>query len=264
LVCKDNFSNRWKGANGVKRLLSGLFFALLLGGTTLMTWAAATTPDKGEAAVLFGNEDAGWVNYQINEGLQVFINSDEEDFARAGLSYRLNECFGVKAGMTYDNIPADSNHPTVSGQSKFNPFGEFNWSLPVGNNTRFIGKYDYDYFGKDWQTYEAFIRVEIFPRQYVHAGVRGDMGDGAAEYDLYKANNEAADNKEMMIFIRGDFGWQWKRFSLKLRPLLYVYGTWLHDYDLAYQINDKMSVLFNMNSLYDKEEKYRLGLQFQF
>jgi hypothetical protein len=251
-----------EGANGVKKLFSVLFFGLMLGGITLVTWAAETAPAKGDIALLFGNEDAGWFNYQVTPNLQAFIQSDEEDFARAGVSYRINEYFGFKAGMTYDN---DLKYE-AEGQSETNPFGEFNWDLPVGNNTRFVGKYDYDYFREKWQTYEAFIRVEMFPHQYVHTGIRGDLGDWADEYDLNSEDDEpnGADNKEMLIFIRGDFSWQWKKVGLRLRPLLYVQGTWLHDYDLTYKINDKTNILFNMNSLYDKKEKYRMGLQYKF
>jgi hypothetical protein len=253
-----------EGANGVKKLLSVLFLGLMLGGTTVVTWAAEVAP-KGEAALLFGNENAGWVNYQVTKDLQFFVQSDEDDFARTGISYRLGDHFGAKAGMTYDNISPDSYHPTVAGQSKTNPFGEFNWDLPVGNNIRFSGKYDYDYYGKDWQNYEAVIRVQMFPNQYVYSGVRGDFGDGAMEIDLDSEDNEInADNKEPIIFIRGDFSWQWKRVGLNLRPVLYVQGTWLHDYDLSYKINDKMSVLLNFNSLYDKKEKYRAGIQYKF
>jgi hypothetical protein len=251
-----------EGADGVKKLLSVLFLGLMLVGVTMVTWAAETIPARGEVAYLCGNEDAGWFNYQMTKNWQAFVQSDKEDLIRAGLSYRINEYFGLKTGMTYDN---DLKYEE-EGQSKTNPFAEFNWSLPVGNNTRFIGKYDYDYFGEKWQTYEAAIRVEMFSHQYVHAGIRGDLGDWADQYDLNSDDNDDddADNKEMMIFIRGDFGWQWKRLGLKLRPLLYVYGTWLHDYDLTYKINDKTNILFNMNSLYDKKEKYRLGVQFKF
>jgi hypothetical protein len=244
----------------VKKWFVILFLGIMLGGVSAVTWAAAPAPEtKVDAAFLFGNENAGWINYQASNNFQVFVQSDEDDSARLGLGYRLGKYFGVKAGLSYNGDPEFEAEKT-------NPFGEFNWDMPVGhNNTRFIGKYDFDYYGEKWQTYEAAVRVEIFPKQYVYSGIRGDRGDWAAHYDLNHDDDEVkADNKEALIFIKGDFGWQWKKFGLKLRPLLYIQGIWLHDYDLTYQINQKTNLIFNMNSLYDKKEKYRLGVQFKF
>lgn len=248
-----------EGVNGVKKWFVILFSGLMLGGVATATWAAAPgSAAKVDAALLFGNENAGWINYQMTPNFQLFVQSDEDDSARLGLGYRLGKYFGIKAGMYYKEDPEFEAEKT-------NPFGEFNWDMPLGKNyTRFIGKYAHDYYGEKWQTYEAAIRVEIFPGQYIYSGIRGDRGNWAAQYDLNDDDDEVADNKEALIFIRGDFGWQGKKFGLKLRPYLYVQGIWLHDYDLTYQINEKTNLLFNMNSLYDKERKYRLGVQFKF
>jgi hypothetical protein len=239
----------------VKQILLILMLGTMLGGAATAT-LAAETDSKGEVAALLGSEDIGWFNYQLNNNFQFFAEV-EEDFARSGFGYQWGESFSLKAGATYDDTP-------LSGESEVNPFAVCNWTLPFGNNTRFMGKYAYDYDGKDWQTYEAFIRVEIFSKQYVRVGVRGDLGDGADKYDYDSDDDDDADNKEMMIFLRGDFEWEHKRFGLKLRPILYVQGIWLHDYDLTYKVNDRWNILINANSLYDKEMKYRTGVQFKF
>jgi len=241
----------------VKKLISVLFILAMLGGIAVTTQAAESNY-KGELALLGGNVDTGWFKYQLTDNLNTTLFYDEE-LLRGGLQYQFGDRFGVKAGVLYDSEATDNNPDA----SETIPYGGINWNLPIGENTRLIGYYDYDYQGEDWQTYEAAIRVELFPKQYVQVGVRGDVGDGVEE--IYDYDDDAdADNTEAMFFIRGDFGWNWNKVSLKLRPLLYVQGVYLHDYDLTYKINDKWNIMLNVNSLYDKETKYRGGIQFKF
>jgi hypothetical protein len=243
-----------EGENMVKRLMAVLIGLLLLGVVATSGLAAEEKSYKGEITGLFGNEGIGWGSYRFTDKLE-FEGCYEDEKLNAGLHYSLNDRFGVKLGALY--------HINNSGDdSAVVPYGGFNWLLPVGNNTRFVGSYDYDYSGKDWQTYEGYIRIEMFPKQYVHAGVRGDAGEGAEEYDYN--NDGKADNKEPIFFIRGDFGWQWKKVGLRLRPVLYVQGDYFHDYDLTYKINDRWNLMLNVNSLYDKDNKYRAGAQFKF
>lgn len=240
----------------MKKLISVLFILTLLGTVAVTTRAADSS--RGELALLGGNVDAGWFKYQLTDNFNSILFYDEE-LLRGGLQYQFGERFGVKAGVLYDSKATDSDPDA----SETIPYAGINWNFPIGENTRLIGYYDYDYQGEDWQTYEAAIRIEIFPQQYIQVGVRGDAGDGVEEICNYDDNPDP-DNTEAMFFIRGDFGWNWKKVSLKIRPLLYVQGIYLHDYDLMYKINDNWNIILNVNSLYDKDVKYRGGIQFKF
>ncbi|HEY8463194.1 MAG TPA: hypothetical protein VIM29_04110 [Bacillota bacterium] len=243
----------------MKKVVSVLLMLMLLGGVPVLT-RAAEAGSKGELVGLAGNVDAGWFNYQLTNNLKATLLYDEE-LLRGGFQYQFGEKFGIKAGMLYDDDLSDN---VLSDTSKTHPYAGINWNLPFGNNTRLIGYYDYDYRGKEWQTYEAAVRVEMFPNQYIQVGVRGDAGDGVEPIYNYDDDLSDVDNTEALFFLRGDFSWTWKKLSLELRPLLYVQGTFLHDYDLKYKVNDQWSIMFNMNSLYDKETKYRGGVQFKF
>lgn len=248
------FFLQWKEQDSVKKLFSVLLSLVMAGGIAVA--AQAAEPDfKGEVAGLIGNESTGWVNYQFTKHIKATLFYDDE-LLRAGAQYQFGDRVGIKAGMTYDSDVA-------AGDSETNPYGGINWNVPLGVNTRLMGYYDYDYSGKDWQTYEATLRVEMFPNQFVQVGVRGDAGDGAEHYTNYDDNADV-DNTEAMFFLRGDFGWQWRQMTFKIRPLLYVQGVYLHDYDVMYKVNDRCNVMLNINSLYDKELKYRAGVQFKF
>jgi hypothetical protein len=249
-----------EGENIVKRLMAVLVGLLMLGVVTNSGLAAEKSADKsykGEITGLFGNEGIGWVNYRFTDKLELNSLYKDEKLS-AGIHYKLNDRFGVKLGALYNTDDSE----ITGDDSAVTPYGGFDWLLPVGNNTRFMGSYDYDYSGKDWQTYEGYILIEMFPKQYVHAGVRGDVGEGAEEFNY--DNDSDPDNKEPLFFIRSDFSWQWNKVGLKVRPLLYVQGDYFHDYDLTYKVNDRCNLMFNFNSKYDKDNKYRVGAQFKF
>lgn len=234
----------------VKKLFSILLSLVMAGGIAVAA-RAAEPAYKGEVAGLVGNESTAWFNYQVSKNIATTLFYDDE-MLRVGARYQFGDRLGIKAGMTYDSEPA-------ADVSETNPYGGINWNMPLGSNTRLIGYYDYDYRGKDWQTYEAALRIEMFKNQFVQVGVRGDAGDGVVITDF-----DGVDNKEAMFFLRGDFGWEWRKMTFKIRPLLYVQGTYLHDYDVMYKLNERCNIMLNINSLYDKDLKYRAGVQFKF
>jgi len=229
----------------VKKIYIGLLTLLLLGGLTTAALAAETS--KSELALLSGTKESstGWYKYQFNQSWS-FATIYEDENLKTGLNYAFSDRFQFKFGVNHD-----------FDEAKNFGYGGIGFTLPFGNNLKFTGFYDYNYRDEEWNRYETAIRIEAFPGQYLFAGVRGETGSGAPEYDY---NTE----KEALLFMRGDFSWQIKKFSINIRPLLHIKGEYFHDYDFKYQINDRASLVLNMNSLYDQEIKYRFGAEFKF
>lgn len=200
---------------------------------------------QGEISGLVGNQNQAEGSYRLNDQLNL-ESAFKDDSLKAGLHYQLSEAIGLKAGLRYD-FP--------DGQSS--AYEGFDFLVPFGTNLKLSGFVDQNYEGNDWTRYETAVRIEMFPKQYIFAGVRGDWGSGAPTYP-YRPSKEA------ILFLKGDFGWTWGKVGLSLDPVLYVEGYWFHDYTLSYQINDRTSLLVNVDSRYDRELKYQAGVSLKF
>lgn len=221
------------------------------GDATSTTAQTASTPPaetpqyRGELSGLIGDENSATGSYKLNDQLNL-DTAYKDDRLNAGLHYQVSEVVGLKAGLRYD-------FPT--GQSS--PYEGFDFLIPFGTNLKLSGFVDQNYEGENWTRYESAVRIEMFPNQFLYAGVRGDWGSGAPTYD-YRPTQEA------ILFLKGDFGWTWGKVGLKLDPVLYVEGYWFHDYTLSYQMNDRTSLLLNVDSRYDRVVKYQAGLNWKF
>lgn len=207
---------------------------------------------KGEFTVLGGSPGFVGLNYDFSQKWS-FSGQYEEGILHSGIIYQPSDRFGLQLGLRYDIDAKESIG-----------YGRLDYSIPFGSNLRFHGYVDTNYEGKDWTTYETAIRIELYPDQYLHVGFRGDTGDGFQGWD-YNIDDDGNLDKDPMIFLKGDFHWLLKkRLDINLRPLLYVKGTYLHDYDIKYLFNERMALMLNINSLYDNDYHYRLGFQIKF
>lgn len=200
---------------------------------------------QGVISGLLGNQNSFTGSYGWNGQLDL-ETAFQDDRLKAGLHYQVSEAIGIKAGLRYD-------FPT--GQSS--AYEGFDFLIPFGTNLKLSGFVDQNYEGANWTRYETTVRIEAFPNQYIFAGVRGDWGNGAPIYD-YRPTQEA------ILFLKGDFGWNWGKVGLDLDPVLYVEGFWFHDYTLSYHMNDRTSLLVNVDSRYDRTVKYQAGLSYKF
>jgi hypothetical protein len=213
--------------------------------------AAEERSYRSEFGVMGGTDSQAWVSLWMGKSLQfsVLYNKDDADaIYRGGFLWQPSANFGLKLGSRYDPDTGESDGYTG-----------INFKIPFGNNLQFAGWADSNYEGPDWVRYEVAVRIEMFKNQFVLAGVRGDSGDGFIPYD-YNLQNDPS------IFLKGDINWTTKneKFTLQLRPLLYIKGTYFHDYDFAFNFNKKTSLILNYNSLYDTEPNYSAGLRWRF
>jgi hypothetical protein len=149
-----------------------------------------------------------------------------------------------------------ANYDTIDKETV--PYGGFDYQTRFGDSSlNLYAAYNYNYQGKDWADYETSIRIQMYERFFIYAGVRGDVGEGAPTYDYNT-------DKEPELFLRGDLNWNWGKFEFNMRPMIYVTAQWFHDYTIKYPINDRTTLMVNMNSLYDNQMKYRAGVQFKF
>lgn len=239
---------QWKGINLLKRLSIGLLVILLLCGVFSLVLAEESNY-QGEVTALVGNDHSsiGWMKYHLTDQLDfTALYDDEYEAFKAGVEYDFTDRFGVMAGIRYD-----FNDKNTIG------YGGFDFVIPFASNLELSGYYDYNYAGENWSRYETAIRIEMYKGNYLYAGVRGNRGSGAPIYD-YNKDNEA------LLFMRGDFSWQFGKFGLHLKPLLYIQGEYFHNYDLKYTINDHTNFILNINSLEDQELNYRAGIEFKF
>jgi hypothetical protein len=229
----------------VKKSLICLISLLIILGVTLPSQAADST-FKGDITGYLGNGSGLVGDYQLNDNFTLSGTYRMDlDLLRAGLEYQPSDRIGFKAGLNYDTKQSES----------FNYYG-IHFSLPFGDNLKIHGFYDRNYLNVDWANYEVALRIQMYENHFLDAGVRGDMGSGA----IFRNN----DSKEALLFLRGDFNWQMKKFNLQLRPVLYVTGYLLNDYTLTYNLNDHTDVVVKLNDVYEAETKYQVGLKLKF
>jgi hypothetical protein len=209
--------------------------------------AAVERSYRSEFGVMGGNDGRAWAGFWLGKSLQFNVLYEDEIY-RGGFLWQPSANFGLKLGSRYDPDTEVSDG-----------YGGIDFKIPFGNNLQFAGWADYNYEGPEWTRYEFSVRIEMFKNQFVHAGVRGDSGDGFVPYEFNPENDPA-------IFLKGDINFVSKseKFVLQIRPLLYIKGTFFHDYDFAYNFGKKTALLFNFNSLYDTELNYSAGLRWRF
>ena len=222
--------------------------------------AQAEESNKGVFTALAGNKSLVQGSYQLTDNLRLNadmgeiysylekLNDNKKDyFFRTDLHYQITDWLGVKVGGRYDSDPSETT-----------PYGGLDFFAPFGSsNLKLTGYYDYNYQGKDWTSYEWAWRIEMYPNQFLYAGVRGDSGTGFKHYSYNTVNDP-------LFFIRGDFNWQSSKFGLNFRPLLFATGYILTDTTLKYNLNDRTKMVLNISDYYDHDLKYRLGLQYKF
>ena len=237
----------------LSNLKVGLLVLILLMGISFA--AQAVDQKQSDAVVMMGEDPYALVNLSLSPKLELttrYDTSEAEDSLKLGVIYQFSDRFGLQAGVRYDTEAVDP-------ESELLGYGGFNYSLPLGNNLRVTGFYTNNYEDEDWVRYESAIRIQMYPDHYLYVGVRGDTGDGA-KAQAYSYNPD----QEPLVFMRGDFSWQWNKFSINLRPLLHIKGSAFHDYDFKYAFNDQSTLVLNMSSLYDRDIRFRLGLQYKF
>jgi hypothetical protein len=237
-----------------------IFTILLLLGITIPAQAEENV-SKGDFIGLVGNKSLVQGNYKLTNNLTLNgelgelsdylednkYGGDKDNFLRTDLHYQITDWLGVKMGGRYD-----------SETSETIPYGGFDFVTPFGSsNIKFSGFYNYNYEGKDWANYEFAWRIEMYSHQYIYAGVRGDNGDGIVRYS-YNTENDP------QFFLRGDFRWEGKKYSMNFRPLLYATGEVFTDTSFKYTLNDRTNIVLNFNDYYDHDMKYRMGIEHKF
>lgn len=228
----------------MKRIGVGLLALTMMLLLSTVAWGAEAQY-KGSVTALVGNESAVWGNYQLSEGLDL-VGDYEDHVLRAGIDYDLSDKFGLKAGLRYD----DEAGSTVG-------YGGFDFAIPFGTNLELSGFYNYNYEAEKSGDYETYIKIEMYKNQFLNAGVMGYTGSGAPKYD-YNPKDEA------LLFVRGDFSWQFNKYGINLRPVLLIKGEFFHDYDFTYQANEQLQWVLNINDLDDQELRYRIGVAYKF
>jgi opacity protein-like surface antigen len=207
---------------------------------------AADSKSKGEITGYLGNGSGLEGNYQLNDNFNLLGLYDQSSTRlTAGIEYQPSDRIGFKAGLNYD-----------LEQKVSNDFYGISFSFPFGDNLKINGFCDRNYLGQNWTNYEAALRIQMYENHFLDAGVRGDIGEGA----LYRNNP----SKETLLFIRGDFNWQLKKFSIQIRPVLYITGYLMNDYTLAYNLNDHTAIVANMTDINVPYTIYQVGLKYQF
>jgi len=237
---------------GLKKVLCLLLTLCLLTCSAFVVFAEAEKPQN--EVMLLGNDGGyGWAKFHLANGFSI-TGVYEDELAKLGLRYDPSERFGIKAGQVYD----PDTEETFT-------YGGINFIIPFGNSLNIAGFYDINYKYKDWDRYEAALKIQMAKNHYIYAGIRGDAGV-VPELKYNEDNLE-----EPHMFLRGDFNWSWKKFSISLDPLLYVKGYYYHDYTFKYHINEKANVVLNVsnyddnpNNPGDSEINYRGGFEFKF
>ncbi len=243
---------KWKGENRMKRIgVIVLTLSMLLGVTALTL--ADNQEQRGNLMVLGGNESALEFNYNLvgNLGVTADFQDYTSDILHAGLEYSFGKWLTLKAGAAYDFAQAPENREVI-------PYGGAEFAIPFGENQlRLVGFYDANYMGKDWARYQVALQIQMYPNQFLYAGVMGDYGSGAPL-------NNYNQSQEAKLYLGGKFGWQWGKVGLNLDPILFVTGEMLHDYSLTYSFNQQTDLVLNVNTLYNEELHYRAGVNFKF
>jgi hypothetical protein len=236
----------------LKKVVCLLLTICLLIGSAFAAFAAEEKPQN--EVMLLGNDGGyGWAQFYLSNSVSV-TGVYEDELVKLGLRYDPSERFGIKAGQVYN----PDNEETFT-------YGGFNFVVPFGNSLNIAGFYDTNYKAEDWDRYEVALKIQMAKNHFIYAGMRGDGGD-VPELKYNKDNIE-----EPHLFLRGDFNWYLKKFSISLNPLLYVKGYYYHDYTFKYHINEKANVVLNVNNYDDNpndpgvsEIKYRGGFEFKF
>ncbi|HOP74031.1 MAG TPA: hypothetical protein PLC07_03120 [Bacillota bacterium] len=224
----------------MKRIGVGMLaFSMMLLLSTV-SWGAENDY-KGSVKALVGNESMIEGSYQLSERIDL-VGDYEDHVFRAGVDYDLSDKFGLQLGVRYD----DEDGSTVA-------YGGFDFTIPFGTNLELSGFYNYNYEAKNEEDYEAYIKIEMYANQFLNAGVMRYTGSGTSNPD-----------DEAKLFVRGDFSWQFNKYSIKLRPVLFIEGEFFHDYDFAYQANERLQWVLNINDLDDQELRYRIGVEYKF
>ncbi len=230
-------------------LLVTMIFLLLI---VVSAQAAEEETYKGVFTGLAGEPGLIDLSYQLSDRFSVTVNYEDNVYL-ADLRFQQGEWFGIKIGERYDvsNVENFEDGEAV-------PYAGINFVSPFGTgNLRLTGYYDYNYKGKNWNNYEAALRIEMYKGQFLYAGIQGEGGDGVIHYDY----NQTSDP---LFFLRADFNWQWGKFGVNLQPLLYVTGYALYDTTLKYSFNDRISLVLNSTSYDDQIPKHRLGIEYKF
>lgn len=225
----------------------------LLLGIQFVVYAETEKP-LNEVTLLVTDGGFGSAKFNLTDKFSV-TGDYEDELLKAGLRYDFSERFRIKAGQIYDDNREDSF-----------TYGGIDFVLPFGNNLNIYGLYNANYRGENWDNYEVALKIQMFKNHYIYAGVSGDTGTGVP---LMKYNEERHEGPHM--FLRGDFSWYWKKFSLSLNPLLYVKGYFYHDYTFKYHLKENANIILNVNNfdynVYSPEPgdiKYLAGLEFKF
>ena len=226
-----------------KWTIISLLITMLMMGTAGAVWAEDA--GKNDLKVILGADGYGTLKLPLSNSFDVDLKY-HEDALKTGVYYHLSDKIGIKAGARYD-LDAE----------KTNAYGGIDFSIPFGDNLRIAGFYDSGFEGEKWDRYEAAVRIQMYEHHFLYAGVRGEEGKDATVYEY----NE---DKQPMLFLRGDFTWQWKQWEVALRPMLHIQGDFFHDYDLKYNVNKDTKLVFNVNSQYEQVAKYRLGFERKF
>jgi hypothetical protein len=207
--------------------------------------ARAEDGDRGSVTALFGAKGSGMVNYHLGDKLD--LSGGYEDYQyKAGFYYRPWEPIGFKAGVR-----------TGEKERETAAYGGFDFLIPFGTNLKLAGFYDTGYKGPDWNRYEAAVRIQMYERVFLYAGIRGENGSGAPVY-------EYNDDGEALLFLRGDIGWKWNKLELRLQPTMHIQGDYFHNYELKYHFNDQTAALLNVNSEFDETVRVRMGFEHKF
>jgi hypothetical protein len=225
-------------------------FSLMLGFiflfATVISVQAAETSLNGQITALFGRDLStirGSYNLSDHFGL---VGEYINNASKVGVFYRGSDAVKITAGVRYDPI-----------QQETMTFGRFDFRLPFGDNLKFDGYCAQNYDGFEWTQYEATFRIEVFDKQYIHAGVKGDLGNGAP---LYSYNP----NGEPYLFIKGDFYWKAGSFDFILKPYLYIRGVWFDDYTVKYNFNQQMALAINYYTDFNQVTYLLGGIQWKF
>jgi len=228
----------------MKRIAVGVFTLTMMLILSTVAWGAEKDY-KGSITALVGNESLLEGSYRLSDRMSL-VGDYEDHIFRAGVDYDWSDKFGVKLGVRYDD-----------GDGSAVAYGGFDFEVPFGTNLELSGFYNYNYEAEKAGDYEAYIKIEMYKNQFLNAGVMGYAGSGAPIYD-YNPKNEA------LLFVRGDFSWQFNKFGIALRPVLLIEGEFFHDYDFTYQASERLQWVLNINDLDDQELRYRVGVSYQF
>ncbi len=228
----------------MKKMVFSILCGLILLFPAVSTQAAE--PTKNQITALFGRDLSSFTgNYILSK--QFDLAGEYKDNAlKAGIAYHWSDAFKITAGVRYE----PNQQATVA-------FERFDFMLPFGDNLKFDGYYVNNYDGFDWSQYETAFRIEVFDKQYIRAGVRGDFGDGAPRYSYNP-------DLEPFFFLKGNFYWKTGKFDFALQPYLLIRGVWFDDYTVKYYFNQNIALALNYRTDFNQMSYLLGGIQWRF